>query len=315
MLDQTELTTHATLALLARYRLEVVLAVRPWTLDGLPETLRALAASEIPVTLWPMIADREGRWASVYNAQAFAPFVPELRACVAAAGLGAYPVLYDLEPPIDVVARIGEWAAAGGPARSVRALVTLASLAPGPRGCALETSMRLLADDGVEVLSAVAPMVLFDSPRGRRRQVFSRLLGMPEVDACRTITVMAYTSMIEGWSRRSLRREDAVSVLSFLASRARTRWGLRAGLSLGTVGPGALRDEPCYRSPDELAVDVAVAASAGVTDLALFELRGVLEREPERWLGPFTAPHAPVRVALTPRVRALVGLLSPLSRA
>jgi hypothetical protein len=59
-------------------------------------------------------------------------------------------------------------------------------------------------------------------------------------------------------------------------------------MSLGCVGTGALVDEPVYRDPSELAEDVAIARAGGCHDLSLFDLGGVLHREPaEAWLEAF----------------------------
>ncbi|MCK6550309.1 hypothetical protein L6R52_31020, partial [Myxococcota bacterium] len=69
-----------------------------------------------------------------------------------------------------------------------------------------------------------------------------------------------------------------------------------ASVSVGLAGPGKLGDEPVLPSPDALALDVAAARAAGVDDLALFSLEGVLGRaSPEAWLEAFVAtpPRAP----------------------
>jgi hypothetical protein len=82
-------------------------------------------------------------------------------------------------------------------------------------------------------------------------------------------------------------------MLGLCARRARTRWGARAGLSLGAVGTGAFGDEPVLRSPAELARDVAIARAAGIQELSLFELGGVLRRAPaEPWLEAFCSGEA-----------------------
>ncbi len=101
---------------------------------------------------------------------------------------------------------------------------------------------------------------------------------------------MLYTSILEGWARGMLDRGDALALLGWSCRTAARRFGAIAGASLGAVGSGAFGDEPTYRSPAELADDVAVARAAGVDDLALFDLGGVLRRPPaEAWLDPFTA--------------------------
>ena len=113
-----------------------------------------------------------------------------------------------------------------------------------------------------------------------------RTLGTP-VDALPvdSHSVMAYTSLFEGWSRGLVGRRRAEWMLSLCARSARTRWGTRASLSLGAVGTGAFGDEPTYRSPAELTRDVAIARAASITDLSLFELGGLLRRAPaQAWL-------------------------------
>jgi hypothetical protein len=101
---------------------------------------------------------------------------------------------------------------------------------------------------------------------------------------------MAYTSLFEGWSRGLVDRRRAETMLAMCARLTRFRFGERAGISLGTIGVGAFEDEPCYRSPAELARDVAIAAAAGITELSVFDLGGILRRAPaEAWLEAFGA--------------------------
>ena len=95
---------------------------------------------------------------------------------------------------------------------------------------------------------------------------------------------MAYTSLFEGWSRGLVDRRRAEALLASCARLSRSRFGERAALSLGTVGPGAFGDEPSYRDPGELARDVLIAKTSGIEELSLFELGGILRRAPiEPW--------------------------------
>jgi hypothetical protein len=139
---------------------------------------------------------------------------------------------------------------------------------------------------GIATASAVWPLVALDPPGMRGWQA---LLGTP-VDALATerVSVMMYTSILEGWSRGAVRRRDATALLGAATARVGRRWGTAAGISVGCVGTGALADEPVYRSPSELAEDVAIARAGGCEDLSLFDLGGVLHREPaEAWLEAF----------------------------
>ena len=133
--------------------------------------------------------------------------------------------------------------------------------------------------------AAVLPFVLFDPSDGRLRPV-QRALAAP-VDALPWdhVSVMLYTSMIEGWSRGLIPRPRALDLLARGAVASRRRFGAAAGVSVGVVDVGALGNEPRYRDPAELAVDVAVSLANGVHTINLFDLGGVLRRGPaEAWL-------------------------------
>jgi len=281
------LSEAATLSLLRRYPLELVLAVRPWELDALPGVVRVLRDAGVPLSVWPMVADAEGRWASVHNVATFIAFVDRVVSVVEASD-----VLVDLEPPFAVVEKLAHGGGTRPPRREgyARAAKILAEAVGSWRRVGRTTSL------------AVWPFVALDGARAG----WQTLLGTP-VDALAAdhVSVMMYTSILEGWSRGAVRRPDACELLAGATARATAKWGARAGVSLGCVGTGAFADEPIYRSPRELAEDVAIARAAGCDALSLFDLGGVLARAPaEAWLEAFTgtppSPHLPT----SRRVRA-----------
>ncbi|WP_437909476.1 hypothetical protein WME95_17280 [Sorangium sp. So ce327] len=280
-----------TLALLRRYALELSIAVRPETAAGLPDLVAACADAGVSVAVWPMIADEDGRWASAGNAAAFGAFVARLLDALDARRLAATEVVFDLEPPIEAVRR----ALAGG-----RGALDL--LGGGPRGARgsprWDEAQRAYTElagavhaRGVATSAAIVPLVLADGRDGPERG-WERLLGTPvSAPSWGRVGAMLYTSLFEGYSRGALGREDALALLAWGCRAAARRFGPRAGASLGAVGKGALGDEPVYRSVAELREDVAAAEAAGVSDLSLFDLGGVLARPPaEAWLEAFVAP-------------------------
>ncbi len=282
LLAYDRLCDRTLLTALARREIDLVVAVFPWTLDGLVRVTTACADAGVRVSLWPMLADADGRWASSSNAEPFARFALQVAA-------HAREIVFDLEPPFEALRALSRGRLASFPRRAAfgGAVRTLAAASDALRA------------RGVSVHAAALPVVLLDRPDGRA--AWQSLLGTP-VEGVRydSVSVMAYTTMIEGWSRGLVRRRDARVVLHDIARSTADRFGARASLSLGAVGAGAFGDEPVYRSPSELADDVAVARAAGVDDLALFDLAGVVRRRPvEAWLDALvtTEPAASSPVA------------------
>ncbi len=310
-LPYEELVRPRTLALLVRYGLEVVLAVRPWEVAALPDVARALRDAGVPLSVWPMLSDEEGRWASVHNAEPFAALTR--RICDELAQSGALPkdVLLDLEPPFASarsLARIGSRASreTDGAGSTLARIASALRVGEAAYAAAAATFARVVSevhDRGLTTSMAVWPFVALDPPGERSWQA---LLGTP-VDGLGAghVSVMMYTSILEGWSRGAIRRRDAKALLGAAAARAVRRWGPNAGVSLGCVGTGAFEDEPTYRDPSELAEDAAIARAAGCDALSLFDLGGVLARQPaEAWLDAFVHAERVPAGPQSKRVRA-----------
>jgi hypothetical protein len=301
-----EVTRPRTISLLRRHDLELVLAVRPWQVAALPGVAQALAGAGVVVSIWPMLSDEEGRWASAENATSFVRFVRDAVDALAAADVAPAEVLLDLEPPFAHARALADGGAGG--ARSLLGLGAARPHSASP--VAMDAASRALASEiadlharGIATASAVWPLVALDPPGARGWQ---SLLGTP-VDALATerVSVMMYTSILEGWSRGTLRRRDTIALLAAASARVSRRWGPRAGMSLGCVGTGALLDEPVYRDPRELAEDVAITRAGGCHDLSLFDLGGVLGREPaEAWLDAFAHGAEMVDARTSRRVAA-----------
>lgn len=244
--------------------------------------------------LWPMLDDADGRWGSTFNAEAYARFVMR----VAKLAPPNTTMALDLEPPIHLVRRVlrGDRSALGELVRgSDRASGILA----------LQHLTRELRDRSLPLIAAVPPIALAD---GTGTSAWQWLMGTPfddlEFDA---LSVMSYTSLLEGYSSGLLPRGAALSLHAHTCARARQVWSERASISLGVVGEGALGDERPYRSVSELQEDVATARACGVDDLGLFDLSGILRQaQPEAWLDAFVYTEASPTL---PRMRRRARLL------
>ena len=298
------LMERSLLAGLEERGIQLLAAVTPPEVDTAADLVLACRAAGISVGLWPMLDDASGRWASARSMAAFVPYVEHLLTELHRRTAMPDVLAVDLEPPIARTRRL--LGSSAGPAlMEVRPHPAIGDMGGG----ALVELMQQLHALGVETITAFIPALLCDQ---RRIRGWGRVLEtpLPEAPPGR-LAAMAYTSLFEGYSGGLLRRADARALLGAFCAVARRRWDGRAAIALGAVGMGALGDERVYRSPTELADDVAIARAAGVDDIALFDLGGALGRAPaERWLDALvhTEP-APRRPRLTPRAAAVLAAL------
>lgn len=266
-LPYDELAGSSLGARLQRLGIDLLLAVRPWQLSEVAEVVQRFQAAGVFVALWPMLADGDGRWASAATHVRFIAFTDELLARVPFAD----ELVLDLEPPIADLAR---WKAGRPTWRSSPHPYPLA------HGALISAVDRWRATH--RITTAILPFLALEL----RGQWLQRALGTPTSGlAVARHSVMAYTSLFEGWSRGLVDRRRAEALLVACARFTKRRFGDRAAVSLGTVGPGAFGDEPSYRTVGELARDVALARAAGIEEVSLFELGGIVRRPPiEPWL-------------------------------
>lgn len=322
-LPYTRVVHPSLLARLEEYGVGIILAVRPENLAELDRTVRAIRGAGVALDFWPMLENDVGRWAHAGNARAFRAFAGDVARRVQAIGPERFRVAIDLEPSWT---EVDAWLSARSRGKALaRAAQRVFTRSPG-----IDALIALATEPiapGVDSMPTVLPVFAGPDPWGGP---IARALGtVAPVQVGRSVNVMAYTSIVHGWSKGHLSREDAMVLLDAIARRLSARLGDAGSVSLGVVGPGALGDEPTYADPDELAEDAAICEAAGVWDLVLFDLGGVVARgNVEAWLYALT--HPPARPALSPRLgmRALlaggrsferachwVGALSPRARA
>jgi hypothetical protein len=298
-----ELARSEVLGVLASRGVQLLAAVLPGQIEEAIALVRRAAEIDLSIGLWPMLHDHEGRWLHPKNAARFEGWIFEVLDAIEGARTPIAALVLDLEPPIHYV-RLAKEGRVGA----------MRELFGGDRGeLPHRAIVGALGERGIASIAAVVPTVLCP---GRAARGWERALGTPMDARYDAVAPMLYTSLFEGYTRSFLARRDARALLASLSLRARNRFGPRAAISLGAVGLGALGDERTYRDPDELADDVAIARAAGVDDLALFDLAGVLARPPiERWLDVFidteplaTLPRATLRSRSIYAAMSMTGL-------
>lgn len=280
------LAEPATIQLLRRFELEPIVALPPERQHG--QTQRALArlgAAGIPVGLWPLLSDEHGYWPSVSNAAEFERRVREVLGFAERAGVAPRSLAIDLEPRLATTRALLD-----GPRVRTLAAELLRALHPDAAELRLRAARAFravraeLTNRKIESLAAVWPVQLLDLHVDRA--LVGGLLGTPLRPGDWDVTCpMLYSSLIRGLSPD---RGERMLDLAY-RSLGRARRDQRMSVSLGLVGTGKLGDEPVLADPESLAADVRRAKSAGLSDLALFSLEGVLaDEDPERWLRAFS---------------------------
>ncbi|MBI4817383.1 MAG: hypothetical protein HY791_14070 [Deltaproteobacteria bacterium] len=291
-LPPEELRRPSTLELLATYQLQPLVAVTPErSTDALGSALASLSKRGLTFGLWPLFSDAEGYWLNEANAARFTERVEGALAVAREAKATPTTVAFDLEPPLEVTRQLLE-----GPSVSLVRRRAAQVRLPSHREARAraETSLdRVRADlrGRFECLAAVPPPIALEL--GTKSHLIQRMLGTEteRFDFDR-VSAMAYTSLIA--QALPVGGKAGPRWLLHETARALVAWRPNAAsLSLGLVGTGKLGTEPTLDSPDELRADVAAALAAGVYDLALFSLEGVLgSANPEAWLDAFTSTVA-----------------------
>lgn len=286
LLPPKVLAEPATLQLLDRFGLEPIIAIPPEREDGdLLESLRRVARAGLAVGLWPLLSDEEGYWPSASNAARFRARVEEVLRFAARAGVKPRTVAIDLEPRLPITRALLE-----GPRVSTLAKGLVGAFTPEAEEVRLRAKhsfglvRRELRSQGIESLAAIWPVQLVDFHAPR--PLLGALLGTPvRLDDWDVTCPMLYSSII-----RSLAPARAEQLTRWAyRSIAKSRGQAALSVSLGLVGTGKLGDEPVLEAPERLELDVQNAKSAGLDDLALFSLEGVIADErPERWLRVFS---------------------------
>jgi len=297
-LSLSELLHNDALSLAAREGWSLLLAVLPGDIDLLPEAMLRAESLGVRVGLWPMLTSDKGRWAHATTIDPFIDFARQVVDTCEARGRMPAELVVDLEPPFFAMSELVSDLASpsfrlGSPLVHAKHLFSLARRSARSFDSAKEKLRRYvqqLIARGVDVSCAALPMVALDDASAS----WQRILGTP-VDGVgfQRVSIMMYTSLVEGWSRGVLDRERSRRALSEVAECAAAKYGERASLSLGLAGTGAFSDEPVYRSASELREDVEIALGAGVRDLCLFDLGGVVRRrERQEWVQAFNASNA-----------------------
>ncbi|HLF25379.1 MAG TPA: hypothetical protein VJG32_03495 [Anaerolineae bacterium] len=305
-LPYEEAAAPATLQLLRRFDVSVCLSVPDGALGHpLARLLHAYADAGLAIALWLLLPKSIGYWPSERNAAAFSAHLDTVFAWAAAQRVRAPWIAVDLELPLPQALAYRN--SQGLKQILAACRIALANLNARRFAQAVEQYRAILSNihaHGAKALCAAHDSLVEDFDLGA--PIVQDFLETPVVDVeWDVVSTMIYNSMIV--DEHHIAFDDARWLQYELACQLKRAFGARAGLSLGLTGVGVLGDEAHYTDPTQLAPDIAAAKAAGIDDIALFNLEGILRSpDPAAWfqVALETAPQTPRRTAWAAKERA-----------
>ncbi len=277
---------------------------------ALASLLRAAKEQNVDVRLWLVLDLERGYWPNETNLAEFERALTELLAWLESEELIASAVVFDLEP---AHAYAEELRVLGAEA-NLMAITTLMTshidpVAHEAARATLSGLVHRIQSAGLRAECVTFPQVLDDLLDGDTD--FQDALDIPVSGvAWDGVSFMLYqTTFAEAANGQWL----GAGLIRSYAEDARTHFGDRASIALGTVGRAGIfvATGPVYEEPEALSVDVAAALAAGIEKIEIYSLDGMVESGlGEAWLdGTNTIPIQPTISASVRFVRSLAANL------
>jgi hypothetical protein len=253
--------------------------------DENAEAFRDIKSAGVELTFWPLLEREKGYFPNEANVPAYTEMVRDLVGWADGNRFLPDMIAVDLELPLEQIS-LFLGARPGGEAKS--AFETLRQNLNPRRYREAEAGLielnSWIRSRGVKTLAAVLPWVAVELfGEGETVQdMMETPVGGIEWDL---ISPMLYVSMFEGMTGGRISAFDANSLVYETSVRLRNKYGRRAAVSLGVTGTGVLGNEPTFETVEELMVGVEASLAAGVRDISIYNLEGVISREnPRSWL-------------------------------
>ena len=297
-LEPGELVEAGAPELLARYGVSLGVAIPQQRLGpGLERLLGACGQAGAPVMLWLLLPEEQGYWPNAHNVSQYLDYAHRVCEWLDSRNLRADWFAVDMEPPIHQLRGLKEASPANAPGHLVNMLrenrdrTRLHAAAEQYSGLVQRLHQR-----GAKVLAAAGDIVATDMATGAGG--FQNAMATPVTMApFDVVSFMIYSSTVVGMTRGLATHRDMRWYIYRTLSAARAAAGRRVGVSLGVTDRGVISDR-FHTGPDSLLPDVQAALAAGVQDIAVYNLEGILKAtRPEAWFDMLTnaEPKIPAR--------------------
>jgi hypothetical protein len=246
--------------------------------------LKTYQEEKIEVTLWLLLSDELGYWPSERNVDEFSEYIDSIFEFAKKYNIQIPCIAIDLETPIYQANKILS-------EKGFKKIFTLLKIYRENKNrerfyYATKKYSEILEKihrNNTTTIVAAIPWIIEDVVAKNIK--IQDILETPvtEVD-WDVISFMIYNSMFVGYSKGFLSFEDARYLLYLYAKKAKENFKERAGISVGVTSIGKLGNEPYYETPGLLKPDIEVVKSAGIEDIAIYNLEGILKsKNPEEW--------------------------------
>jgi len=288
------------LPLLEEFGAGIAIAMYPASLTRKnANALVKLKEAGVEIAFWPLMDKEMGYFPGERNALAYSKLVRKQLEWASKNEVTPDIVAVDLEMPLQQMFKV---MSAGNPFEKLRGVYTSAR-ENLDRERYFRAKARLdklneeIQDQGIRTLTAVLPWV------GLELEGEAELLqDMTETPASGigwdVLSPMLYVSMIQGMSGGAIKSKEANWFVYDNCLKLREKYGGRAGVSLGLTGGGVLQAEPTFNNAAELVVGLEAALAAGIRDVSIYSLGGILSRQdPRAWFEAIrgSVPRVPER--------------------
>lgn len=272
--------------LLLNYKPGLNVAVFPDTLsDENIAALQRLKSDGIEIAFWVLLRAEEGYFPNERNMTTFCSTTKEIVLRSIEANIAPEYVAIDLEMPFNQMLELLEASPLGkirGAYRIFKGNMDRDRFSSAKAD--LRELVQWLKSNEIGTMAAIMPWVILEleGEGDLIQNAMETPVGGIDWDI---FSPMWYSSMFEGSTKGIISQQLANRVAFESSLRLRSKYGDRAGISVGVTGTGVLGNEKTFEDVEELLESIGAALSAGIRDISVYNLEGVITREdPEFWM-------------------------------
>lgn len=275
------------ISLLKKYDVTLSIATQSHHIDdNFARMLDLYHQNNIDVSPWLLLPDEKGYWPNKTNVDDFGTMIRDLFDWTERKGLHLPWLSIDLEPSVEFADVLS-----GGSKFLSRSKLAIEFYRRARKGRkdfteASKKYQQLLDDIHGHQCKALAIAFFFhiDDIR-KKREKFQAFFGLPVTTVqWDRVSLMIYNSMMVPMLKGLYNFKDAATFLYHYAKIGKEYFGQRMHTSIGVTWVGKIGNEPYYKKPEEMKMDVEAVRGAGVEEIAIYNLEGILRcPKPEEW--------------------------------